>query len=621
MNSVKPIFAGNPYHKYLRGNQIGFGSFGTVFQAKFNGNVFAIKEIGADVDDLDWVMREVLTIIKLEGCPNIVKYYEIWFSNKENVNMQVTGKYEVIGNKHTGFEIIVYNTARFTPIGIYIVMECCNMTLRDVLSNGNLSESQRDEYFKGILSGLKSLADNRVVHRDLKPENIFLDCNGVIKIGDFGFAIDKDVTGSSHLTQGRGTNDFKPPEYFKVELIKVREITEKHDVYSCGLIYYFMCLATVPDTDTMQLIRKYGLCYRKHDKITFRDKELLNQMLAIDPQKRISISKLYEYVFNDTFLTVSKSNVQSNFVPTAELTLREYGEGDFQDFDVLEVLSKGSFNCMMTVKNHQRNTESFSLRQVFSVKSLANVTFEYRVLKNLQHINILQYEKECYYNAQCQFNKNVDVPPYYLTQHVALSLRSLFGRQGFKDSKKIQKVKLMQEIASGLTYLHRRDIEHLNLRPENIFLTQEGIPKIGNFLISDFRNVPKLHWFHFYNGDLNYIDALMVDDNNKVIEDKQLDIYSLGLIFTEFWFYDQLYLRKVIETLQYGLLNTGAEDSQDLKIIKQFNQARDDDRREIEGLTSAKLRIMFQRMITTVPGNRLNCDELESYFRDKQLLD
>jgi len=33
-----------------------------------------------------------------------------------------------------------------------------------------------------------------VVHRDLKPDNIFI-CNGVLKIGDFGFAklIDGDM--------------------------------------------------------------------------------------------------------------------------------------------------------------------------------------------------------------------------------------------------------------------------------------------------------------------------------------------------------------------------------------------------------------------------------------------
>ena len=35
---------------------------------------------------------------------------------------------------------------------------------------------------------LEYLHSKRIVYRDLKPENIFIDKEGYIKLGDFGFA-------------------------------------------------------------------------------------------------------------------------------------------------------------------------------------------------------------------------------------------------------------------------------------------------------------------------------------------------------------------------------------------------------------------------------------------------
>lgn len=43
-----------------------------------------------------------------------------------------------------------------------------------------------------ILSVLDYVHSMSVVHRDLKPGNIFLDKNCVVKLGDFGLAIDID---------------------------------------------------------------------------------------------------------------------------------------------------------------------------------------------------------------------------------------------------------------------------------------------------------------------------------------------------------------------------------------------------------------------------------------------
>jgi serine/threonine-protein kinase len=38
--------------------------------------------------------------------------------------------------------------------------------------------------------GIEGIHDSDIIHRDIKPSNLFLDCQSVVKIGDFGLAKD-----------------------------------------------------------------------------------------------------------------------------------------------------------------------------------------------------------------------------------------------------------------------------------------------------------------------------------------------------------------------------------------------------------------------------------------------
>ncbi|MFQ6070793.1 MAG: protein kinase, partial [Candidatus Aminicenantales bacterium] len=94
---------------------------------------------------------------------------------------------------------------------------------------------------KQVCEGLAEAHRLGVIHRDLKPQNIMIDREGNVRIMDFGIARslkEKGITGAGVMI---GT-----PEYMSPEQVEGKEVDQRSDIYSLGVILYEMVTGWLP---------------------------------------------------------------------------------------------------------------------------------------------------------------------------------------------------------------------------------------------------------------------------------------------------------------------------------------------------------------------------------------
>jgi len=105
----------------------------------------------------------------------------------------------------------------------------------------NLSLGASLHIARQVCQGLSEAHRLGVVHRDLKPSNIIIDRDGNARILDFGIARSlksKAITGLGGLI---GT-----PEYMSPEQAETRDVDQRSDLYSLGVILFEMLTGRVP---------------------------------------------------------------------------------------------------------------------------------------------------------------------------------------------------------------------------------------------------------------------------------------------------------------------------------------------------------------------------------------
>ncbi|CAL7934438.1 unnamed protein product [Xylocopa violacea] len=253
--------------------ELGKGAFSVVRRCvqKSTGHEFAAKIINTKkltARDFQKLEREARICRKLQH-PNIVRLHD---------SIQEEHYHYLVFDLVTGGELF-----------------------EDIVAREFYSEADASHCIQQILESVQHCHQNGVVHRDLKPENLLLaskEKGAVVKLADFGLAI--EVQGEAQAWFGfAGT-----PGYLSPEVLKKEPYGKPVDIWACGVILYILLVGYPPfwDEDQHRLYAQikagtYDYPSPEWDTVTMEAKNLINQMLTVNPSRRITASDALKHAW------------------------------------------------------------------------------------------------------------------------------------------------------------------------------------------------------------------------------------------------------------------------------------------------------------------------------------
>ena len=199
---------------------LGKGGYGEVCKClnRLDKRTYAIKKVrlkrGSTRKDAKRQLREVEALAAVFH-PHVVRYYQAWIEGLEPAAEKDRGgddddafadfdlcqnfsEDEDDGDSTSSVDDDVFEgstngtSLRDDKFGgcLYIQMEYCSATLRDLIDSRKLASRPEDVWrlLRQIIDALAYLHGEKLVHRDLKPANVLLDGAGNVKLGDLGLA-------------------------------------------------------------------------------------------------------------------------------------------------------------------------------------------------------------------------------------------------------------------------------------------------------------------------------------------------------------------------------------------------------------------------------------------------
>jgi tRNA A-37 threonylcarbamoyl transferase component Bud32 len=251
-------------------------------------------------------IKETYTFCNLLGTGGFASVYLAEKTNKDKVAIKIFNKKDSDENsiELVKSEIEILRCCRHQNIltyidffedrdNIYLVSELMESgDLTNILHNESLmEENDIKRIMLQIGSGLKYLHEYGIIHRDLKPQNILvkkIGNNYVYKIADFGLS--KVMGFNETANDCLGTIYFSPPE-----LIRKKKYNNKVDVWSLGIILFFLIYGTIPfadEVDTKTIARRIcfeEIVFPKHRNVSNECNDILVKCLSKNSEERVSI--------------------------------------------------------------------------------------------------------------------------------------------------------------------------------------------------------------------------------------------------------------------------------------------------------------------------------------------
>jgi len=155
---------------------------------------------------------------------------------------------------------------------------------------GKLSVEQSAKVIYQTAMGLSTAHDRGVVHRDIKPGNLMINNRGAVKIADFGIALSNHDLSKKLTTTGEFVGT---PGYLSPEVCLGKQVDQRSDIFSLGIVMFEMLTGRMPFTDEsplglmLEVVKAEIPDVREinHD-VDPEVARILDKMIAKDPNER-----------------------------------------------------------------------------------------------------------------------------------------------------------------------------------------------------------------------------------------------------------------------------------------------------------------------------------------------
>jgi serine/threonine protein kinase len=362
--------------------------------------------------------------------------------------------------------------------------------------------------------------DKKIVHRDLKPANVVLTADGRPLITDFGLAkrLDSDtaLTGSAAVL---GTAGYMAPEQAAGQ---ARHVGPAADVYALGAILYELLTGQPPfraeswETAVRQVLHEEPTPPGRLRPDLATDLEnVCLKCLEKEPGQRYAGAR---GLAEDLGRFLAGQSVLA--APAADWE-RQARWARQAGFEIEDVLTHGVRDVVYRARQTHLNREV--ALKVVTAPALAGpaardrLRREAEVVARLDHPNIVRIYSSGELHGRT----------YLAFEYVAGG--SLIERVVDQAMPPRQAAQLVQQLAQAIHYAHQRGVLHCALKPSNVLLTADGVPKITNFGLSILLEEPASERRLAFRRLADYLAPELVDGRADEVG-PATDVYALGAV-------------------------------------------------------------------------------------------